>query len=181
MKRATFPFPSIFPHALPHMHSAVCFFCVRLFASVRVCALHICIAYFRAVVQFAYTCVCACVCSCICIFVLCRLLFTFLHCANTHEMLLLLLLFLLLLFMMLLLFLLLCFAYRMCAKLCVDCAACHKISFRLFRLLCFIFPSYTLTLQAELVVYQFRSTDQDLWHNCSVEPKLSADPKLCMD
>lgn len=26
------------------------------------CALHICIAYFRAVVQFAYTCVCLCVC-----------------------------------------------------------------------------------------------------------------------
>lgn len=90
------------------------------------------------------------------------------------------LLLLLLLFMMLLLF---CFAYRMCAKLCVDCAACHKIFFRLFRLLCFIFLSYTLSLilQAELVVYQFRSTDQDLWHNCSVELKLSADPKLCMD
>lgn len=171
MKRAT----SLATHALS------CLFLLRV--AVCECA-GVCVTHLYSILSGCCA-VClhvrvpVCVCCCICIFVLCRLLFTFLHCANTHEMLLLLLL-LLLLFMMLLLF---CFAYRMCAKLCVDCAACHKISFRLFRLLCFIFLSHTLSLilQAELVVYQFRSTDQDLWHNCSVELKLSADPKLCMD
>lgn len=84
MKRAT---PSFFP---PYVatHALSCLFLLR--AAVCECA-GVCVTHLYSILSGCCA-VClhvrvpVCVCCCICIFVLCRLLFTFLHCANTHEM-----------------------------------------------------------------------------------------------